>query len=273
LQRIEIEREPLSYVLEADGPAWNLLEPEGAPVNRNAARNLANDLSRLRGSQVVGKGNFAEFGLEQPILTIRFSLVPEPPDTQATEAPLPAASEHVLYVGERDGTGYARRDDLPFVFELDKTVFEVLTNEFIEPRVFSFDADEVNAVTIESTGGELVLQLEGDQWMYPPDPYVELSPKQVRDFVRDIANMRAERYFAYRAGDLAAHRLDDPPARVKIGLYTGQEVVLHLNQRRSGELPRVAGIPNSGCVFLVRQADVEKLMRGLDTYLKPEKPE
>lgn len=278
LRRIEIEREPISYLLESDLPAWNLVQPEKAPVNRNAARNLANDLSRLRASQVVGKGNPAEFGLDDPLLTIRFVLAPETPETQpsdtqpAEEAPA-TETEHALFVSERGGTAYARRADSPFIFELDKTVYDVMTAEFIDPRVFSFDADEVNAVTVESTGGTLGLELAGDQWSYPADPYVELSQKEVRDFVRDIAGMRAERYFAYTDGELAEYGLDEPPARVRIGLYTGQEIVLHLTQRRAGELPRVAGIPNRGCIFLAREADIQKIMRGLDAYLKPEKPE
>ena len=46
-----------------------------------------------------------------------------------------------------------------------------------------------------------------------------------------------------------------------------------MTQARPGELPRVAGFPGEQRIFLMRQADCEKLLRGLDEYVKSDKPE
>ena len=50
-------------------------------------------------------------------------------------------------------------------------------------------------------------------------------------------------------------------------------ITLKVDQVRAGELPRKAAWVEQRRVFLLRQAEAEKLMRGLDHYVKPEPAE
>lgn len=278
LQRIHIERPALTYELERDGGSWKLTQPAEAPVDRGNVQVLANDLSQLRARNVAGQGDDAAFGLDQPATTttIRFE-VAEPlpttgPDDAASQPTVPATKTvtHTLRVGRKDNVSYARKDDEPYVFELDETVFRVLTAELIDGRLFTFKPDDVVGIKVVSTGGTLEFAKSGKDWKYVADPFLQLTQKKVQDFAKELSEMRAEAYFAYRGGDLAAEKLDQPPASATIRLADGSEVVLHMTQEWPGELPRKVAIVDSGCIFRMRQADCERLLRGLDEYTKPE---
>jgi hypothetical protein len=274
LRRMHVQRGTARYALLHAEDRWELAEPADAPVDAANVRALTNDLSRLRAKRVVGKDGQDRFGLNQPAVTVRFELAASPPaDTQATTAPAPSPERHELRIAWRDGAAYACKDDDPYVFELDETVYRVMTAELIDPRLFSFKPEDVVGVKIVATGGTLELVREGKTWKYAPDPFVELSQKKVEDFIRDLTQMRAEEYLAYRDGDLAAAGLAEPPASVTIRLTDGRELVLHLTQERPGELPRRAALVAEQRIFRMRQADCEKLLRGLDEYVKSGQPE
>ncbi len=274
LQQVQVERGRFRYSLARDGTNWKLTEPADAPIDASAAGNLANDLSRLRAKRVVAKGGNTGFGLENPAVTVRFAVTDTPPPgTQPTTAPAAAPAEHRLVVGFKDNAAYARKDDDPYVFELDDTVYKVLTAELINPQLFSFKPEDVIGLKVAATGGTLELVRDGKTWKYAPDPYVELDQKKVDGFIKDLAQMRAEAFVEYRNGDLAAAGLTEAPANVTIRLADGTEQVIRMAQGRAGELPTHAALIPEKRVFVMRKADCEKLLRGLDEYVKSDKPE
>ncbi len=274
LRQMQVERGPVRYDLVRDGARWKLTEPADAPLDAGAVTNLANDLSRLRAKRVVAKGDDTRYGFDHPAVVIRFEVGDTPPTgTQPATAPTSAPVPHTLLVGLKDNVAYARKDDDPYVFELDETVYKVMIAELIDPRLFAFKPDDVVGIKIVATGGTLELVREDKTWKYAPDPYVALDQKKVQDFIKDVTQMRAEAYAAYRDGDLAAAGLVDAPASVTIRLADGREVLVKMTQERPGELPRGAALVAERRIFTMRQADCEKLLRGLDEYVKSDKPE
>jgi len=288
---IEVQRSERTVRLARTGGSWKFTEPEGAKVDPAGIRELTNDLSRLRAKRVVAKGDFASYGLEPAALTIRFATQqpsPKPaatqpatqattqsataPTTQATTESAMVTAEHVLYVGRSGERSYARRGEDPYVFELDETVYRVLDGELIDRGLFTFKLDDIVGLKVTATGGTLDLAKVDDTWQYAPDPYVKLVQKKVKDFLKELAELRVERYLAYDNGDLAAAGLgDDAPAHVEIRLANGDEVQLNLNQLAAGELPRKAGWVGQKRIFILREADVQKLLRGVDDYAEEEK--
>ncbi len=273
LTRIAVERPEARYELvRADG-AWQLTTPGGAPADPGATRTLGNDLARLRARQVVGKGNPGAFGLDRPDITVRFEVTPAPEATQPAEneagPPPPPPQSHVLRVALKENETYAQRDDDPYIFELDPTVRKVLTAELIDPRLFAFKPEDVSYVKVVATGGTLEFAKEGTQWKYVPDPYVQLAQTKVQEFVKDLAGMRAEQWVAWSGGDLAAAGLDDAaPASLTVRTSDGREFLVRMTQERPGQLPRRAALAADQRIFVMRQADIDKLMRGLDEYVK-----
>lgn len=267
LQRIRVERDGGAFLIERDGEGWALREPTDTPLNVAAARALAQDLARLRARTVVARDEPARYGLEPPAVTIRFEVTAPAPATVPASPEAAATESHVLRVGRANGVAYAHRDDDPLIFELDESVWQSLTAELIEPRVFAFTADAVQRVQIVATGGTLELARQGERWIYVPDPFVALDQKKVQDFVHDLAELRVETWLAYHDGDLAAAGLESAPASVRIELTDGTEAVMTLTQEQPGDLPRRAGLPAERRIFRLRPADAEKILRGLNQYL------
>ncbi|HUU95170.1 MAG TPA: DUF4340 domain-containing protein [Phycisphaerae bacterium] len=283
IREIDVTRGETHYALAKEGDEWKMSDPPGASPDPASMRELSNDLVRLLAKRVVAKGNDAAFGLAEPAVVVRFKMeepAPPPPTTTpasqpaTTQASQPASApvlvEHTLHVGRKGKTTYCRKDDDPYIFELDETIYRVLTAELIRRSLFEFKGEEVVGLTIEAPGGTLEFGEADGQWRYLPDLTVELSQKKLKDFAGELAKMRVEAYLAYGDGDLEAAGLADAPVTVTLRLKDAPQVTLKIDQVRRGELPRKAAWVEAGHIFLLRQAEAEKLMRGLDYYAKPE---
>jgi len=297
IQSIELTNASGKMRLKREGMNWKFEEPAGAPVDLAGIMELTNDLSRLRAKSVAGRDDFAKFGLSAPMLDIRFTVAA--PDSNAgsggaavsqsqptSGAPasqsqptgsapasqsqsVAAGSERLLRIGQADGRTYARRGEEPFIYELDETVFQVLTGELIRRQLFDIDPRGIESIRITSNNGSLEFVREGGNWKYPLDPSVPLVQKKISDFAADLAGLRAERYIKFSGEDAAA--ADGPDSiTVAIAVKDKPGVTLKIAQVKPGEPPRRAVWVEQGRSFLLHAADVEKFIRGLDYYLKPE---
>jgi len=269
IRQLRVQRGPVHYQLVREGEEWKLVEPAGAPLEIVAAKAMAADLARLRAKRVVDRDDHARYGLDAPAVTIRFTV--QPPTTQPDEVAAPQTpTEHVLRVAQRDGVAYARLDDQPFVCELDNTVYQVLSGELIDRRLFSFSADDIVGLTIVTAGGSLEFARQDGTWKFTPEPFTKLAQQKLNDLARDIAGLRVHSYEQYRGADLAAAGLLTTPTTVSVRLKNGELVNLKLADPRPDEAGRLAGWVEQKCIARLAAGDCDKLLRKLDYYLEPE---
>lgn len=280
IRAITLVRPSGTVELKQDG-GWKLVSPAGAPVDPAAIRDLTNDLARLRGKSVVARDADAEYGLAEPLLRVRFTLYQsaEPAASQPEAAsqpgaasapadgpPAPTITEIGLRVGRKDNKTYCRREDQPFIFELDETVQKTLMGEMIRRQLFDFDTSSLAAIRIESNNGMVEFERSDKEWKYTPDTSVKLSKKKLDDFALELAGLRVEQYIAYSGAEHAASAPGDPVV-VTLRLKDGTTHTLKVDQVKRGELPRAAVWVEKARSFLLRQADAERLIRGLDAYI------
>lgn len=274
--RVDVTRGPQHYVVERAGSDWTMSQPPGASADTAGMNDLARDLVNLKARRAVARGEYEKYGLSEPVATLRFvietaaapSSAPASGQSQPAVASAPARSEHVLVVGRVGEIAYVRHGDDPYVFELDPTVYRVLTGELIQRRLFAFKEADVMRFEVSSPTGQLKLARQDDKWVFEPDPYVQLDQKKVKDFLTELSGFSVDTYLAYSGGDPAAHGLADARITVTIGLASGEAIELKLDAEGPGVMPRKAAIPALGRVFLMRPADAEKLVRNLDCYVK-----
>lgn len=270
IKRITVERADATYAATNEAGPWRLTAPADAPIDLGSIRELATTLSRLRAKTVVGKGNFAEYHLDRPGVTVTFAMAP-PPDPATTQATQPAAPvEHTLRVSWFDNAAYARKDDDPYIFQLDETVYRVLTTELLKREVFDFKPDDVTAFRVVAPQGKLELALEDGVWKYTLDRSVKIGQKKVKDFLGELSRLRVESYIAYADGDLAAEGLEDAPVVATITLKGDRALTLQVGQERPNALPRKAARVEAKRIFMLRPADAEKLLRSVDYYIETE---
>lgn len=277
IRALSVARGERTVALTNNGGNWSFVEPADTPVDAAAVRQVVNDLSKLRARRVVAKGDAAAYGLDEPGLIVKFTVDAAPAATQASQpasAPAGQPAEHTLRVARKDRLAYAQLDDDPFVFELDETVYKLLNSELIRGEIFSFAPDTVIDFEVTAPQGALHLTKDGKEWRYATDPTVKIASKKVTDFLAELAKMRVESYIAYRDGDLAAEGLDDAaPVKVTIRLLGDQEIKLHIGQQQPNTLPRKAALVAEKRIFVLREGDAEKFLRGIDYYIDTgEKP-
>lgn len=280
LRSIDLKRGERHFVLQRDGAEWKMTAPPGAPVDPTGIRELTNDLARLRARRVVATGGGREYGLEKPVATIAFT-AREPvapaalaaPETQPAGPPTMRDVSHRLTVGRVENVTYVRRDDDPLIYELDATVYPVFVQELINRQLLDLPPEQIVGLRVDSTGGSIEFARDAaGEWTYPPDPTVKLIQKKVKDFMAELAKLRVDSFIAFENADLAALGLDKAPATVVLTFKDKPPVTLKLDQAARGELPRKAGWVEQRRAFMLRQGDIERLMRPLDFYVTPEPP-
>ncbi len=259
LQALGIERDPLGSRVERVDDGWRVSQPADAPADADNIQSTVTNLAHLRAKQVVIKEDDGNYALRSPIMTLHFELSGAE-DGQEREA-------HALYLARKLGHFYARRDADTYVFELDESVFDVLTAELVDTRLFSFATEDVIGFSLAVEGRTLELVKRDDGWTYPPDPYVELNQDKVRKLVDALAEMRVEGYLAWGDADMAAADLVNPPVRLVISLAGGQEIVVAMSQDRVGPFPRRGALPELRRMFLLRQDDAALIFMPLEWYL------
>ncbi len=272
LQHLTLQRDGTTYKLTQQHGLWQLIEPN-APLAKANASALATDLAHLRAKRIVAKDELAAVNFSQPTVTIQFDIAPPTTSQPATQpAGAVAAESHTLRVVNTPSAAFGRKDDEPYVFVVDETVYSVLTQELIAPKLFAFDPNSVVDVRIVHAGKTLEFTKTGEQWKYAADPFVELDQAKVSTLVKDITQLEVERFVAYQNGDLAAHGLADTTSQLAVKLADGTEIIARLAAERDGEPPVQGALAAQQRIFRLRAADAEKLVRGLDDYVKSDKP-
>lgn len=276
IRRVAIKHGERHYVIQRalEGGSWEMLEPADAPPDVNAIRALVNDLARLRAKRVTAKDADVEYGLDAPELVLEFESQREfegPPSAEPEPAPTAVETvAHSLRVAPREDGIYAKLDDLPYIFEIDRTVYEVMSAEFIQAALFAIRSEDVVGVRIESPSGMLEFARVEEEWSYPPDPYVKLDAKKIDELVKGLAELRVAGYIAYQDAALGEHGLENAPLTVTLLTKDEATITLKIDQAHAADRACKAAWIEQRRIFLLNEDEVGKLLRELDEYIRPE---
>ncbi len=257
--RITIEQGDRAYDAMRHDNGWKLLKPGGAPANGVALERLALDISQLRAKRVIGRGELGAFGAAGAQAAIAFDTPGENGEWQT----------NVLRVAETaDGHAHAALDGRALVYEIDRTVFDVLSAELINPQLFTFSPAQIRSIEIRK-GAEVLSFQRGaadEAWLFGIDKSVSLKQRVVNDLTRMIADLRVERFLKYLDADLAVSSLSAAPRTVVLTLDDGRTVTLQFEAPEFGPSKRGAWV-ESGRTFELSDGDAALLFRGPDSYI------
>ena len=262
---------PTVKLTKVDGE-WKMVAPIGAPADRTNAKQLISDLFKLHAKQYVAKGDLATYGLDNPEIKVSITVQPKPKKPKSKPATTKAASQpttteaaatkaapetYTLWASaakEKD-TAYGRLPNNDYVFELGKSLFESISAEMHQRKLFEgLETDDAGYLSIESTGTKRDFRKTDDKWALANDKYFRVEEKKVKAALSDLKSLKAQRYVAYKDVDLAKYGLDKPACviKVKAGTFARE---LHLSDKEeSGQ--KYACWAGTDKVFLVDPEDI-----------------
>lgn len=233
IQKMEITRNnSKSALVRGEDRNWRLAEPVAAPADKDAIQAIVADLSNLRARKVVAAGDGADYGLNEPTAAITVyvqdrSAAGKPASTQAAESQpaQPTEKAHTLLVARnaKDGQVYARLEDREWIYQLDPVVHVHLGAELHDRTMLSFDAEQVAAIKVPGDKDEtLEFSKQDGKWTYLADPYLQIDPAKVKEYLTLLHDARAERFIAYNVCSDADYGLDQPLCQAEITLDSGK---------------------------------------------------
>jgi len=225
LKRIEVAGGKSPYVLEKDGTTWKV---NGAAADAGAADRVASALKSLRATAVAAEkpSSLKEFGLDKPTATVKMA-VTAGSDTYTRVVRLGQAKS-----GAVTQKTYAKRDDSPTVYEVDK---QILTDVEKQPfdlqnkELVKVDREAVRKAVFETPAGKVEIARAKTT---PPDGgfadevFTVVAPQQgaakkwkVSSALYSIASLRAAAFEGPvpAAKDLPRYGLDKPKTVTLLG--------------------------------------------------------
>ena len=274
IRQIEITRDQTRTVVAKKTAQWRIYEPYEAPADESGVARILADVASLRAREIVARGQFETFGLDQPDIEVVAEVSPPTPPTTLPAETQPAEQEperHRLLVSKQDDQIYAVLDGSDLVYQLDPAVYEHLSAELHDRRVLRFSPDQVERLQISSgeTEQELVLARVDDAWTYPADEFFQIDGEKVQRRVQDLRQIEALRFVDLEATEPGKYGLGQPAVQVDLALSDGESISLRVSARGPDDGPeRYAMVAGQPKVFLLRGEDVARLQATLSDFEK-----
>jgi len=179
--------------------AWKIVKPSAYAADSNAVTSLLSALTSGRISRFVSDSpaNLAEYGLDQPQLTISVFTDKQPPQSLAFGKQTGSGSEQGYYVKRVGNASVYTVPDWIFK-DLDKSV-----NDLRDKTVLTFDPSKVGLVNVQNGSRKFTLKLDKDEkWRIEDGKSVPADQAAVIQFLSNLRNLKGT--------SIAAEPLQDP---------------------------------------------------------------
>ncbi len=225
-------------VEKKDG-AWAITAPIAAAADRSVVGGVVDRLAGAKRKRVVAedaKADPARYGLTEP--RVRATVT------------LEDGSTHELALGGEntfDGSLFATASGSPKLFSVEgglKSALEKGTFDLREKKLLSFEDKDVRTVRVEGSGlGYALARDDAGSWRLE-EPVKDRADDQTATRILSVAkNLRATRFAAEAAADLAPFGLDAPKAKVSIATRAGASFALAFGERDGKTYARVGDGP------------------------------
>lgn len=169
VDRLTIEKsgQP-KVVLARQEDSWKFIEPGSDAANNIEVNRLIDILTNTETTGFIADtaSDLLKYGLDQPVLTVRFSSYSSETTAEAPEGETPVAS---IQFGKTEGDKlYARLAEEPFIVSVLPGILGNLPSSpaaFRSLEVLNIDPETITEIVFQTPGGKpLVVKREADKW-------------------------------------------------------------------------------------------------------------
>ena len=225
VKRVEVSGVKSPYTLEKEGTAWKV---NGGAADASAAERVASAVKSLRATAVAAESaaSLKEYGLDKPAATVKLS-VAAGKDTYTRVLLLGQAKSGAVTVKT-----YARRDDSPVVYEVDKQILADVQKEPFDlqnKELVKLDREAVRKAVFETPAGKVEIKRvknAAPDGGFADEVFTVVAPKEgpakkwkISSALYAIASLRAAAFEGPvpAAKDLAKYGLDKPKTATVLG--------------------------------------------------------
>ena len=276
---VQVAREGVSVELAAREGGWSMVKPIEAAVDAEQVGKLLGRLRSLRADGIAAFPAVPEAianAKDQAVIRLGVE-IPTPVSTSMPAQVAAALPKEVktftFHVVKVEGKVCAWVEGLAVtaVGEFAETFHADLTGELRDRTLSRIAPDQVKQVRL--TSGQDVAELVRTEagWRYAAGKYVDMDADKIRDFLQDVAAVKAERFVAH--ADPGTFGVAQGKNRVELTDVKGQVVTISLSDRgpnAGGRFATVTGVPG---VAVISSADVMKLDKTWKDFKKSDKPD
>ena len=293
--QLTLDRDGVTYRVEKrktkeggiETDKWFLTSPVEAPADATAVDDILWDLSNLDATKFYADKveDAKKYGFDQPTVRCTVTLKPDTDEDAEDENKKgeeeKKRSQYVLIVGKKVGEDedeyYARLGDEELVFGITERIVELLTAELRDRTLLDFAVDDVETLKLTYGDGK-VLELaykedEDDlkKWTVVGREDFDLDTEKVREFVRYLSKLKADRYAQYKGDLKKEYGLDKPQLVIEIELEDESSYRLSIgaDHDETGWYA-VLGNGREGLVAIVSGSELADALKGPDSFAKAE---
>ncbi len=226
VDRVELRGGGRELVLEKRGDDWKMLRPVAAAADSGAVGSLLSAIDFLTKERTVSGGRSkGELGLKSP--RIRGSFRQAGRTTKFLVGAEDAAGESV-YVAVGEG---------PDAFVVGKEFFESLSKdaaEFRDKKVSDVRMADVQKIRVTGGAAPLVVSRSAGAWQMESPTKAVASTTKVEDLLRNVENLRAERFVADDVDDVARFGLQPAWRTISLSRQRGGAVEIRVGSPCEG---------------------------------------
>lgn len=256
-------------------PVWRIKQPkelEGRGADLNKVKRLTDDLAFLLPEKLIAEKADAkqlkEWKLDPPRFQVTVTVRLDPKDEKKTE-------EWVYQFGDevKDKGVYGKMNKSGLVYLVQPEWLKTLQENFADPHVFRFVPAKVKTMrlsgwkAVERRTMTLDMERKDKTWIVKNDlGDFQLDPFKVDQLVHDLADLRAEKFIAFKTGAKPEYALDKETRTLEIEIsLDGEKTPLLLTigkllEKEKGYAAQSSGLP--GDVFVLPQDRFKALVEG-----------
>ncbi len=283
---LELRRPDDTYHLAHNtGGDWTMTTPLAASANQEQVNKILDSLENLQAEKIVYLGNKVpdSYAKGKDIMQVVMTTVTDAPTEPATSpaatkpATAPAATQpvvttHKITVAKLGLHCYAWVDGgkLVTIGQFALSLYNDLSGEMRGRSIWSIDPADIRRVRVVSYSGSVTLKRADDGWTYTPDPYVKIDADKVATFLKDVAELKTDRYVKNATPtNLKEFGLDKPWLRLEMVDQAGKHISLTVSYAgKTTDKDRYAVSTSTPGVLLMPAEAIDKLAKTLKDFKK-----
>ena len=275
---LQVARDGTPVELEARGGAWTMLKPIESAVDAEQVNKLLSHLRLFRPDGMAAFPTVPEalaqakdhavirLGVEMPAAALAPTSAPA-----SSPAPAKEVKTFTFHVVKVDGKvrGWMEGQPVTPVGDFAEAFYTDLTGELRDRTLTKLTPDTVKQIRITSGAEATELARTDAGWRYTAGKYVDMDADKIREFLQDLAAVKAERFAA--SSDPGTFGVAQGKLRVELTDAKGQVVTMNLSDRGPDTGGRYATVSGVQGVAVISAVDVAKLDKTWKDFKKSDK--